>query len=163
MGATAFRCYEIDLYRQDHGAVFERELDEMRKASPEWPKLLAMGDAAQNRRERLLASFQRDIVARWRALKYVPGLTSDDENTRLVTFADLLTVSYGLAEAALVRDRLRIDMANRRWSLALGPGQCCPSCAALVHETAYRRVPLHAGCACKMLTASMIPTHGTFR
>lgn len=148
-------CHEINEYRSRQGGFFLSALRQREVSSDEWKRLVEMGDRAVKRRERLRYQFQKEIIAtEGGALRYAPGLLSDDADQRARAFAEVLAVTYVFSAHEAYRAAQRHEVGARSWWLSRSPGGCCPDCRSMPDEypaKAPPRLPFHVGCGCTVL------------
>jgi hypothetical protein len=152
--ADDFRCREIDGLVERMAPVFRSNVEAKLAAIPEWPSLIEKGDAAANRRRRLRAKVEQEVIAECGdTFRYLPALLSDDDQERRLGLVEILCYTYVCAGNAAQHDAQRAELRSsvRGWTFMPMLRGCCPECKAIPESLPRDRcpvVPQHAGCGC---------------
>jgi hypothetical protein len=152
--ADGFRCREIDDFVERTAPVFRSNIDAKLAAIPEWASLVENGDAAANRRRRLRAKVEQEVIAECGdTFRYLPALLADDDQERRLGLVEILCYTYVCAGLAAHHAAQRTELRSsiRGWTFMRMSRGCCPDCKAIPETLPRDRcpvVPQHAGCGC---------------
>jgi hypothetical protein len=154
--AQAFRCREIDEFQACAEPIFTAAVQRLLAGSSDWPELVRKGDAATNRRRRLLQALEEQVIREsGETYRYLPGLLAEDVEVRRRTIATLLCLTYAMAERQTRHAVRREEFAApvRAWTFMRMPGGCCPTCKQIPEQLAATPlpvVPVHVACGCSV-------------
>jgi hypothetical protein len=156
--STTFRCREIEAYERDFSAPFIAAWQQMRDGSAEWRDLVAKGESARHRRERLSAEMHRTLMQAWgEAFRHASAVVSEDRHERILAVTELLVWTYIAGGQAMHERAQHLDpdlfVSVTGWTLERPRAGCCHICGALPSDYARQHhpvVPVHAGCVCRV-------------